>query len=191
NKVFGQNSALHFDGTNDYIDFPSSMTGDNESQTVEFWFKYTSLNSTYNMPIFMRGNDAGSGSGWNWQLQLNRTTQKLDLYGAGYYLTPNPLVSTNSLSTNTWYHIAVVHNLSDNTDKIYINGVLNGTTSLAPYLTSVPTFRNDAEGYQFGPQNVPSTYGYINQFIDEIRIWNVARTQSEIQNNMNGMNAPF
>ncbi len=49
-------SVLHFDGTDDYLDFPVAMTGDAENQTVEFWVKVSSLPSI-NTPIFIRGED--------------------------------------------------------------------------------------------------------------------------------------
>ncbi|MFZ4796121.1 MAG: PKD-like domain-containing protein [Bacteroidia bacterium] len=183
------NSALHFDGSNDYIDFPVGATADYESQTVEFWFKYSSLPGS-NRPIFIRGED-GSGAGWSFQVQLqtNGRLNSVKCCLTSNSGSPNMVYGTHpqgnsTLSANTWYHIASVHDNTNGETRVYLNGNLE----LTGYYSPSP-LRNSGVGYRFGRDNLGGQF--INQFVDEIRIWNVARTQSEIQNNLNGMTAPF
>ncbi|MFY7965803.1 MAG: LamG domain-containing protein, partial [Chitinophagaceae bacterium] len=180
-------STLHLDGVNDYIDFPVSLTNDDESQTLEFWFKYSSL-PNFNKPIVIRGDDAFGG--WNIQLQL-RTDGKLQSYKCCMTTIYHP-VGTTTLSANTWYHIAMVHDASNGNTNIYLNGNLEMTGF---YSTNLD-LRSSTVGYRFGRDNMAWTYGgastgYINQFIDEIQIWNTLRTQSQIQSDAAGQSSPY
>lgn len=174
-------SCLHFDGVNDYIDLPVSLTSDNQSQTVEFWFKYSSLPNA-NKPIVIRGDDAYGG--WNIQLQLT-TSGNLASYKCCMYAYSHAFGNT-TLSANTWYHLAMVHNASDGNTYIYLNGNLE----VVGYYATDQNLRSSSVGYRFGRDNIEYT-GYINEYIDEIQIWNVARTQSQIQSDAAGQSSPY
>jgi gliding motility-associated-like protein len=96
---------------------------------------------------------------------------------SGFYLMPNPYV----MSPNTWYHIAGTYDGSN--IRYYVNGCL---------VITVPATGN------LITQNLATAIGNISccsseQFygnIDEVRIWNVARTQAQIQGNMNNLPSP-
>jgi hypothetical protein len=83
--------------------------------------------------------------------------------------------SATAVQSNVWTHIAGVYDGA--TMKIYINGKLDGTTSytgdLAP--SDYPLYIGHAPW---------TNYNNFNGQMDEVRIWNVARTQEQIQNNM-------
>lgn len=75
-------------------------------------------------------------------------------------------------STNTWYHIAVVSTGSKL--YLYVNGVLDNSMDLpntGNSMSCYSTYTNN--GYHLG-----------NTMYSEMRLWNKARTQKEIQNNM-------
>ncbi len=93
------------------------------------------------------------------------------------------LSTTNTFLTNTWYHVAGVYD--GTTMRIYVNGQLEGTSTAESgniyYLNSwlaLGMYKDDNEANSF-----PGT-------IDEVRVWNVARTQAEIQANMNNAIVP-
>jgi hypothetical protein len=179
--------ALHFDGTDDYLDFPASITNDNESQTVEFYFKYTSL-PTINKPILIRGDD--NFGGWSIQLQL-QTDGRLNSYKCCMAAGTHP-VGTTVLNANTWYHIALVHDASNGNTTVYLNGNLEFTGFYGTNLG----LRNSSVGYRFGRDNMAWPYGgastgYINQYIDEIQIWNTARTQGQVATDMLGYSGSY
>ncbi len=79
-----------------------------------------------------------------------------------------------ALATNTWYHVALSYDASTSTLKLYKNGVLLSTnTSVQPVSGSrvyLGSFNGD-NGLQGA--------------LDEVRIWNKALTQTEIQTRMN------
>ncbi len=93
-------------------------------------------------------------------------------------------ISTN-LRDNKCHHIAVVKNSTNS--KMYLDGVLLATEPLSPYYTN-PTGNatNDWQvgGYYSATSN-PNVLNAFNGSIKELRIWNTARTQTEIQNFMN------
>jgi hypothetical protein len=96
-----------------------------------------------------------------------------------------------------WYHIAVVYDGSASTDatklKLYINGVQDVLTFLG--MGPVPTTTPYSSGSRFclgaeynGATPVSSSSILAVPFkgtMDEVRVWNVARSQSSISSNMN------
>ena len=78
----------------------------------------------------------------------------------------------NLPSTNQWYHIALVR--ANGTASIYVNGIQRGNTS-----TLVP---KTPASFRIGSQE---GIRHFSGLIDEVRIWNTARTQAQIQTNMN------
>jgi hypothetical protein len=95
---------------------------------------------------------------------------------AGFFSTTWSLAtSASNIPANTWTHIAATY---DQTSiKIYINGVLDGTlNATAPIPTGNEVWYL---GKRFGGADM------ISGIMDEVRIWNVARTQAQIQTSMN------
>ena len=95
----------------------------------------------------------------------------------GYFITP-PICE---IELNKIYHVAMVYDGS--TLKFYRNGYLMSQVAATGNLyqnnwqTRIGFYENQAYNENF--------IGYIN----EVKIWNVARTQNEIRNSM--MNIPF
>lgn len=78
-----------------------------------------------------------------------------------------------SPSTDTWYHIAVT--FASNQVKFYVNGTQQGTTQTAGNASTADTANDFTIGTQSGDEGVVR--------IDEVRLWSIVRTQSEINNN--------
>jgi len=87
------------------------------------------------------------------------------------------ITSTATLNTNTWYHVAAVWDDIADTLDLYINGVSDAATG-----TTV-TARDSADPLYIG---VRQTSGptYFNGYIDEVRVWTVARSQTDIRDTM-------
>ena len=74
--------------------------------------------------------------------------------------------------TNTWVHLAFV---SDTSTRLYVNGVLQDTNAAT---IALPLGQLGAD--------VPGRYfNHLRGTLDEVRIWNLARSQAQIQANMN------
>jgi hypothetical protein len=106
----------------------------------------------------------------------------LHLYPSGrprFYLTLNGAtysVSSSSIPpTGNWYHLAGVYNGS--TMKIYVNGIEQGSISATGTITGYST-----------PLRLGTNGGFEEDFdgkMDDVRIYNIALTQAEIQTDMN------
>jgi hypothetical protein len=97
----------------------------------------------------------------------------------GFYLMNNPYI----LELNKWYHVAGTYD--GQFVRYYVNGCL--------------VIQNPASGNLFqnnlntGIGNRSLNYQNLEQFfglIDEVRIWNVCRSEQEIKNNMNNLSNP-
>lgn len=83
-----------------------------------------------------------------------------------------------TLSTSTWYHLAVVYSTTGPTATLYVNGTSQGTgtgTPAASIYNSTATFTIGTPKQGLG--------NYFDGLIDDVRIWNTARTGTEINNN--------
>ncbi|MCH7573898.1 MAG: fibronectin type III domain-containing protein [Candidatus Marinimicrobia bacterium] len=163
-------NALQFDGVDDYVEVPDGdqwAFGDNPF-SLALWVQ---LNDGTASVSFI-ANDEGSGTLSKWafwkedaELRFHIKSLSLGaLYPVRYTWTPN---------NGQWYHLAVTRDGSSYV--LYIDGVNVYTNTL---VSTVPN------------PNAPLTFGqaegiyYLNGAIDEVRIWNVARTQADIQGSM-------
>lgn len=86
-------------------------------------------------------------------------------------------VSVNSVVWDQWQHIALTWN--GNLARIYINGVLqqmNDSLNMNLVTSASPCYLGDIPAYVGN--------GNFKGNIDELRVWNYARSQQDIQNNM-------
>ncbi|MCH8567764.1 MAG: T9SS type A sorting domain-containing protein [Balneolales bacterium] len=83
------------------------------------------------------------------------------------------LVGQTDVPANTWSHIAFTYDVETNARVVYLNGVADGS--------------NNATGPFLGEGNVYigkwTDTAFLNGRIDELRIWNSARTEEEIFQN--------
>lgn len=154
-----QYNALNFDGSNDFIDCGNPTAFQSSTITVEAWIK------------------ASPATGYR--------AIVVKQFAYGIYVKDNILITylyqVGDLSTgvnvadNTWHHVAIT--LVGGTLTVYLDGVQ----------------KNQRTGYNLVHQNSalligrggPTETQYFNGSIDEVRIWNVARTQAQIQATMN------
>lgn len=162
--IQSQNNALNFDGVDDYVECGNRLP---LSYTKEAWIYITNLSNPNNII----SGDAGSPHAfWIPTAMLFAGHQ---IAGGSYSQVQDP----TPLVIHTWYHVAVTYDEPTRTMKLYKNGVLVGTPN-----TNVFPVSNNAHVYigSYDPGN-----NVFAGTLDDIRIWNVARTAAEIMNNMN------
>ncbi len=164
----GSRQALDFDGTNDYINCGYMLNPSGETAfTVEAWVnlsdttKYHHLIWQY-MTVASPDPDA---LGW---LYFNPNSGKFRTQ-----LGSNPgKASNHSVIPGEWTHLAVVW--TGTTLNFYLNGLLDITYSgINTLLSSTRNLYIGWGGYY--------TNTYFQGDLDEVRIWTIARTESEIR----------
>jgi hypothetical protein len=173
--------ALDFDGTNDYVDVGDFSLGG--SLTFETWMQYDSRANWSRIFDFAENGSADD----NIWLGLSGSTGKIrfDTYIGNSY---SSVLDGDGGQTaygqvpidGTWIHVAATISGTagtTGTGKIYINGNLVGTKSM-----HVPVTMTRLKQY-LGKSNWSDPY--LNAKMDEFRIWNYVRSQSEILATMN------
>ncbi len=149
------NSAHNVSNTSTNIGIPNLPIG-NDSRTLAFWYQ-SNAQSTHSLFNY------GPSSNY---------------FGVVYVSSPSSILvgsgnsadySTPITYTGNWTHVAVTHSV--NTTKVYINGVLAGTTSFTFNIPANPISR-------LGISPFGGSFG--NYKIDDLFIYNYAMTDSEV-----------
>ena len=162
-------NALHFDGINDYVSTSAVGVTSSSARTIEAWINTTS-NSV-----------PGSGGG------IQHVIVDMGTFSTGMRFTFNILWSnairievggsglSGSIAVNdgSWHHVAVVYDPSStNKLKLYVDGVLDIEGNIS-------TAINTGSGNLIIGRRVDGTNSFDGK-IDEVRLWNSAKTLSDI-----------
>jgi RHS repeat-associated protein len=170
------NFALQFDGIDDYVKVPTSNFPLNTG-TIEGWILFTNdvtsstYDNFYHMAQGLHYNDFGFviwagniGMGW--------------FDASGVFQGQTSWNAIGSFKAHEWHHIA--YSWNETTANLYVDGVLK---SSAPdgvnNMVLQPVARIGAGTYE-----AAGTYAMHDGMIDEVRIWNYARSNAQIKANM-------
>lgn len=161
-KKFGTASGL-FDGTGDWIDTPdhADFTVDSGEFTIDFWIRLNAKD--IEQRLFGQMNNVGTAStisffGYIFSTNLIR----FYVYSGA---TAYSAISTGTLTTNTWYHIAMVRdNTGTDTLRIFINGSADGTANVDGVIVN-----NSTNKLSIGRHGEYAA-NYVNGWIDEFRL---------------------
>ena len=179
------NYALDFDGNNDFIKINNSSdinTGSHHTnKTIEAWFKVDNKNvSSHKQTIYEQG---GTVRGLNIYVFAGA------LYVGGWNepesrWNPGTWLSTNSIQSNTWHHVALTlsggNSVSNNAFKGYLDGNQFGSgkgSKLWHHPGDVSIGRNRDTKFHSGDFG---SARYFSGLIDEVRLWNTTRTEAQI-----------
>jgi len=159
--------ALHFDGS-DYVDFGTTLALNPTSAfTIEAWVKseasgWSNVLGRYNRHVMAA------------YALLIPGTNKFRFTVESPYREVN---ATQEIVLNKWIHVATTYDSSK--IRLYLNGVLeNSSNATNINETYVKTLIGAA-------LDTGQPVSFFTGWIDEVRFWNTARTQSQIQDNMN------
>jgi len=159
-----------FDGSNDYIEPTTALGLGTSDFTFETWFKSDNASATM---IF--GQDISGGN--SHKIRLDHLSNTLRFVFGTNFTETGITSAAGSISTGAWYHVAVVRSGTDY--FMYINGVLEGTVTYSGLDLDQNLFP-----FRIGARGSSSPQDLFNGSMDEFRIWSVARTQSDIRENM-------
>jgi hypothetical protein len=151
-------SSMRFDGSGDYLIFPSAQTQNfvygTGNFTIEFWF-YMSALAGIGYYVLYDGRPA-STTGAYVNLAINGATPESYVNGA-------TVISGSPLSANTWYHFAYAR--SGSSTKMFINGTQVGSTYTdnTNYINAANRPVIGTNGFTLGDSN-------FNGYINDLRI---------------------
>jgi hypothetical protein len=161
---FNSNLQMTFDGTNDYINIPSSNVFDTQTVTVEvvvkpyatsqngFWFEKGAVNTQYS--LFMEGGNIV------WRTAFGGTYDSL-YFGSG------------NMTANAWNYVVGTYTAGDK--RVYLNTTLMNSNSLNVTL-------NTNQGNQYIGSYNSNGYFY-NGEIAVVKVYNRVLTPGEIKQN--------
>jgi hypothetical protein len=187
--------ALSFDGANDYVTMGAAPGLGATNFTLECWMRIDGAGVVANSgtggidvyPLIDKGRGEGDGSNvdcnYIFGVQAdNRLAADFEDFSSGLN---HPVIGTAVLSTGVWHHCAVTYDGS--WWRLYIDGVADtslqvtgGGNIQVPRYDSIQHF---ALGTAMNSSGVSS--GAFKGLMDEVRVWNRARTAAEISSSMN------
>ena len=171
-------NCLIFDGNNDYIDF-GNILGTYTSFTLEAWINPSNVSGT--KQLINRGIVGNTGSGDNTSFVFTLESDDLKVFweyttgGGTAGADESDQTVSDIISANEWTHVCVTRNNDDNKVRFYKNGALVKTS----------TSTNDPDGGDSSGMNLrigatQSGTSDYNGKMAHVRIWNVARTDDQI-----------
>ena len=153
-------SSMYFDGTGDYL-ISNSATTDlyafgSGDFTIEMWVRFPSITSG----VYTLYDSRPSGSqGAYASIALDQSTAKIYYYVS----SATRITATNTVSTNTWYHVALAR--FGTSTKLFINGTQEGST-----YTDSTTYLNPAARPVIGASGSSLGSEALNGYIDDLRV---------------------
>jgi subtilisin-like proprotein convertase family protein len=171
-------SALSLDGNNGYVSLPADPFGfpstgtTNAPFTFECWFKTT--NGGVILGQQSSGPYTNPPSGYVPSIYVDLDGKlRVEMFWGGYQI-----VSANVVSDGVFHHLAVVYNGTN--ESAYLDGVLQGSVPFTQAAYSSVYYYQLGTGDTLGWARGNGGWFNFNGLIDEVRVWNVARSTNDI-----------
>jgi hypothetical protein len=167
--------AAYFNGGVNYINIESTATLNmiSDAVTIEAWVK----------PLYRYYNTVIAKGSSNFLVQLvtlrpGLILRGLDIDYSGSENYWDRILLYEYVPEDSWTHIACTYSKYDQLVTIYLNGIIKHQCSASGNINS------SGDDIRIGSRISDAFPEYFFGSIDEIRIWNVTRSQSEIRNCM-------
>ncbi|HBH46539.1 MAG: hypothetical protein A2445_04375 [Candidatus Jacksonbacteria bacterium RIFOXYC2_FULL_44_29] len=168
--------CLSFDGTGDYINVPhvAALNG-NSALTYELWFNARTFTKTHNQLIGKSIHDGGTGRSQMgiWLDNAGKLTGRAQLVAAS-----STINYATSVPPNSWHQAALV--FSGTALNLYLDGeeVASSTFGLNSLVSTIDPLRFGCDYERCG---APDPDYLFDGWLDEIRIYNYARSTGQIE----------
>jgi hypothetical protein len=163
----GAGLALLFDGTNDFVRVTRQVQDD---FTLEAWINTTTSrtgSNFYDGLGLLYADVAGLANDFGTSILNGK-------FAFGGVSTT--VQSTTTVTSGTWIHVAAVRVKATGKMSVLVNGVDEASATGSTATLDAP------KSIDFGGNTIDSRY--FKGMIDEVRIWNIARTAAEIKATM-------
>jgi len=170
-------TALHTAGGADYVNVADygAIVSDSTDLTVNLFVKYDDFTNSYNVPVTSGtyfSSSTPQAAGWAFWTGYSSGNVKFTVAkNSGTYAT----TSTSTLVVGQWYMLTGTFQKATGTAKLYVNGVLKGSSTNA----GVDSFQGDRlempASSNAGPTN------RVTGSIDEVLIYNRVLSDDEIK----------
>ena len=174
-------NALQFNGTTNFVDFGANITEMGKASfTIECWVKTSGIH----MGIL---NCQDSDTTW----EPGEKSLYIDGNGVPAFVGwgNNWIYSTTAVNDNAWHHLAMTWAYSSGSSGIgafYIDGINRTSTNYSVYAQHRASFNNTGT-FVLGKPNYSESVNFFNGAVCELRLWNVARSSTEIFQNYRRM----
>jgi hypothetical protein len=188
-------ASLIFNGTTSYVSMGTAPGLGAAQFTVETWFKrtgtgdpnQTGTNGVPNLvPLVAKGAPESDGSSIDANYVLG-IDDDADVLAADFEDTAtganHPVYGTTPIQNDVWYHAAATYD--GTTWRLYLNGDLETTSVVGAFTPRSDSVQPFALGTMHRSAQTPLQVGFFSGELDEVRVWNLARLQGEIQSSMN------
>jgi len=173
------NKAYSFNGSGQYISLPSTI---NISRDISlcFWIKTANQDpDPYPSGMFIVDRDQ-CNIYRDWSISMGLSGNLLFNTGSSVDET---LASNSIINDDSWKHIVIVRDGDSLKKKIYIDGVLDAISDF----NSIPFTNNSLSIYIGAAVCNTNTHDYCNGNVDDIRFYNRALNQTEINQLYSGV----
>ena len=177
------NPALSLNGSTGFMSVANSasLKPNSGNWTVEFWLKRTGAGTGAFQPVIgSRPWSADLDKGWAVELDPTSSFKVSAHFADGSTGFDAPAVqSTTGTSVGAWEHWAVVFDRPGGQVLFYRNGAIDATKSV-----TFPTGAVDqTDPVLVGADKITGATRFLQASVDDIRVWNTARTAQQISDN--------
>jgi len=164
------NSAMKFDGVDDYVSTPSfALSSADSTTTYSFWLKSYPISASYQNIL----TDKSQGSsGHIWIYRRSADSLRAEYANGTTYVQPSA-VNFFTGYDGVWMKADVVYDYANKWIRFYRNGILYYWYNASDSMLFPSANRVKYVGGTSG-------YGFFNGSIDEVRIWNRSLSAAEV-----------
>ena len=171
NEVTQAQNALGFNGSSSYVEIPYTATNNPAQFTVEFWARVDSGAGTFRSPLSNRNYPPVTG------FNFYATPANIWSFSGGSGTGAWSELNGPAVVIGQWTHLAGTYD--GTTYRFYVNGVLMNTLVAGFSVNTSRPLRIGAGRTEGEPLY------YFPGAVDEVKIWNYARSASQINDNKN------
>ncbi len=180
-----ESNALSLDGNGSYVEIVDSEIINNISEevTISAWIKPTDFLNIYTTVLFKGDKRMPDISHRQFTLWLFDEGKILFNVSPGGHRQKFIWSPPNTIEKNKWYHVAGTIDARNDIMKLYLNGSEVGRNDFK----QAEHLRKTTLPFRIGCSHEEERWdhaSFVGQ-IDEVRVWNVARTEQQIRADMN------